>query len=76
MFDPTTRLNHTITEIKPSGIRKFFDLLDEMKDVVALTVGQPDFVTPWHIRDAGIRGDFFAGESAPEHENQTGFFPA
>ena len=55
MFDPTTRLNHTITEIKPSGIRKFFDLLDEMKDVVALTVGQPDFVTPWHIRDAGIR---------------------
>ena len=55
MFDPTTRLNRTITEIKPSGIRKFFDLLDEMKDVVALTVGQPDFVTPWHIRDAGIR---------------------
>ena len=34
MFDPTTRLNHTVTEIKPSGIRKFFDLLDEMKDVV------------------------------------------
>ena len=55
MFDPTTRLNRTITEIKPSGIRKFFDLLDEMKDVVALTVGQPDFVTPWHIRNAGIR---------------------
>ena len=55
MFDPTTRLNHKITEIRPSGIRKFFDLLDDMKDVVALTVGQPDFVTPWHIRDAGIR---------------------
>ena len=55
MFDPTTRLNHNITEIRPSGIRKFFDLLDDMKDVVALTVGQPDFVTPWHIRDAGIR---------------------
>ncbi len=55
MFDPTSRLNHKITEIRPSGIRKFFDLLDDMKDVVALTVGQPDFVTPWHIRDAGIR---------------------
>ena len=55
MFDPTTRLNSKVTEIKPSGIRKFFDLLDDMKDVVALTVGQPDFVTPWHIRNAGIR---------------------
>lgn len=55
MFDPTTRLNEKITGIRPSGIRKFFDLLDEMKDVVSLTVGQPDFVTPWHIRDAGIR---------------------
>ncbi len=55
MFDPTTRLNNRITEIRPSGIRKFFDLLDEMKDVISLTVGQPDFVTPWHIRDAGIR---------------------
>ena len=40
--------------LKPSGIRKFFDILDEMKDVVSLTVGQPDFVTPWHIREAGI----------------------
>lgn len=55
MFDPTTRLNGKITSIRPSGIRKFFDVLDEMKDVVSLTVGQPDFVTPWHIRDAGIR---------------------
>ena len=55
MFDPTTRLNSKVIEIKPSGIRKFFDLLDDMKDVVALTVGQPDFVTPWHIRNAGIR---------------------
>lgn len=55
MFDPTTRLNNKVTGIRPSGIRKFFDLLDDMKDVVALTVGQPDFVTPRHIRDAGIR---------------------
>lgn len=40
--------------LKPSGIRKFFDMLGSMEDVVALTVGQPDFVTPWHIREAGI----------------------
>ena len=54
-FDPSKSLSATITEIKPSGIRKFFDILNEMKDVVGLTVGQPDFVTPWHIRNAGIR---------------------
>lgn len=41
--------------IKPSGIRRFFDLLGDMKDVISLTVGQPDFETPWHIREAGIR---------------------
>ncbi len=54
-FDYTKILPEKITEIKPSGIRKFFDILNEMKDVIGLTVGQPDFVTPWHIRDAGIR---------------------
>lgn len=54
-FDPSKSLSATITDIKPSGIRKFFDILNEMKDVVGLTVGQPDFVTPWHIRNAGIR---------------------
>ncbi len=41
--------------LKPSGIRKFFDILDEMKGVISLTVGQPDFVTPWHIRESAIR---------------------
>ena len=40
--------------IKPSGIRKFFDILDEMDDVISLGVGEPDFTTPWHIRNAGI----------------------
>jgi len=54
-FDSNKCLPAKITEIKPSGIRKFFDLLGEMKDVVGLTVGQPDFDTPWHIRNAGIR---------------------
>lgn len=47
-------ISGTVAGIEPSGIRKFFDLLDDMKDVVALTVGQPDFVTPWHVREAGI----------------------
>ena len=47
-------LSRRAQDIKPSGIRKFFDMLEEMKDVVALTVGQPDFPTPWHIREAGI----------------------
>ena len=48
-------LSNRAKNIKPSGIRKFFDILDEMKGVVSLTVGQPDFVTPWHIREAGIK---------------------
>lgn len=47
-------LSHKVQEIKPSGIRKFFDLLTTMSDVTALTVGEPDFVTPWHIRTAAI----------------------
>ncbi|MDD4164280.1 MAG: aminotransferase class I/II-fold pyridoxal phosphate-dependent enzyme [Eubacteriales bacterium] len=55
MFDYNKALSEKIVDIKPSGIRKFFDILDEMKDVVSLTVGQPDFITPWHIRQAGIK---------------------
>lgn len=47
-------LADTIVNIKPSGIRKFFDLVNEMKDAISLGVGEPDFDTPWHIRDEGI----------------------
>ena len=47
-------LSEKIQGIPPSGIRKFFDILEEMKDAISLGVGEPDFVTPWHIRDAGI----------------------
>ncbi len=54
MKDYSELLSRKAQELKPSGIRKFFDMLDSMTDVVALTVGQPDFVTPWHIREAGI----------------------
>ncbi len=51
MRDP---LNKIVTEIKPSGIRKFFDIVSEMKDAISLGVGEPDFETPWHIREEGI----------------------
>lgn len=47
-------LSNTITQIKPSGIRKFFDIVSEMKDAISLGVGEPDFDTPWHIREEGI----------------------
>jgi aminotransferase len=47
-------LNKIITEIPPSGIRKFFDIVSEMKDAISLGVGEPDFDTPWHIREEGI----------------------
>ena len=52
--DFSSRMSRRAQEIQPSGIRKFFDLLGDMKDVISLTVGQPDFVTPWHIRAAAI----------------------
>ena len=51
MRDP---LNRTIVNIQPSGIRRFFDIVNEMEDAISLGVGEPDFDTPWHIRDEGI----------------------
>lgn len=48
-------MNPTVVNIKPSGIRKFFDIVAEMDDVISLGVGEPDFSTPWHIRREGIR---------------------
>ena len=54
MIDYNQILSKTVVDLKPSGIRKFFDLLNNLNDVVALTVGQPDFPTPWHVREAGI----------------------
>ncbi len=47
-------LSDKVTQIQPSGIRKFFDIVSEMKDAISLGVGEPDFETPWHIRDEGI----------------------
>ena len=50
----TKPLSKAVEELKPSGIRKFFDIVSEMKDAISLGVGEPDFDTPWHIRDEGI----------------------
>ncbi|MCI8387957.1 MAG: aminotransferase class I/II-fold pyridoxal phosphate-dependent enzyme [Clostridiales bacterium] len=54
MLDYSNILSKKVQTIKPSGIRKFFDLLGERKDVISLTVGEPDFMTPYHIREVGI----------------------
>lgn len=54
MLEYSNTLSQTAQKLKPSGIRKFFDLLSDRKDVISLTVGEPDFVTPWHIRVAAM----------------------
>ena len=48
-------LNRTLCDLKPSGIRKFFDIAAEMENVISLTIGEPDFSTPYHIREVGIQ---------------------
>jgi len=48
------KISNVVNEMPPSGIRAFFDLVLSMKDVVSLGVGEPDFVTPWHIRESAI----------------------
>ncbi|MCW3054240.1 MAG: Aspartate transaminase, partial [Chthonomonadales bacterium] len=51
---PRKPLNAVITNCPPSGIRRFFDIAQQMENVISLGVGEPDFVTPWRIREAGI----------------------
>ena len=48
-------VNSRAASLKPSGIRKFFDIVQEMDDAISLGVGEPDFITPWYIRDAAVR---------------------
>ena len=48
-------LSKTVLEMKPSGIRRFFDIANTMEGVISLGVGEPDFKTPWQIRSAGVR---------------------
>ncbi len=55
MIDYSKVLSKTVKEMKPSGIRKFFDIANTMEDVISLGVGEPDFRTPWQVRAAGIR---------------------
>ena len=50
----TKPINRTVREMKPSGIRKFFDLASTMEGVISLGVGEPDFATPWHICESAI----------------------
>ena len=54
MIDYNSVISRRVSDIRPSGIRKFFDILENMTDAISLGVGEPDFQTPWHIRDAGI----------------------
>ena len=54
-MDYNKYLNQSVQSISPSGIRKFFDIANEMDNVISLSIGEPDFQTPWHIRDEGIR---------------------
>lgn len=49
------KLTESIRSVKPSGIRRFFDIVNEMDNVISLSVGEPDFKTPWHVREAGIK---------------------
>ena len=54
-MDYSNILSETAVSLKPSGIRKFFDFVESRPDCIALTVGQPDFATPWHVREAAIQ---------------------
>ena len=54
MIDYEKIISPVVSALPPSGIRKFFDIVNEMEDVISLGVGEPDFVTPWNIREAGI----------------------
>lgn len=54
MIDCENALSSAIRSLRPSGIRRFFDIASEMEDVISLSIGEPDFATPWHIRQAAI----------------------
>ncbi len=54
MINYSEYMNKKLLDVKPSGIRKFFSIAEEMDDVISLGVGEPDFLTPWHIRQQGI----------------------
>ncbi len=55
MIEYSRVLNREVQNLQPSGIRRFFDIANEMDNVISLSIGEPDFMTPWHVRQAGIR---------------------
>lgn len=61
----------SVRNVPPSGIRKFFDLVNEMKDAISLSIGEPDFVTPWNIREAGI---YSLEKGRTHYSPNSGFF--
>ena len=69
MMDYDSLLSKKVMEIKPSGIRRFFDIASEMDNVISLGVGEPNFRTPWAIRHAGIqsleKGHTWYGRKSP-----------
>ncbi|HCR43605.1 MAG TPA: pyridoxal phosphate-dependent aminotransferase, partial [Ruminococcaceae bacterium] len=48
-------MSKAVVSLQPSGIRRFFDIANEMDNVISLSIGEPDFTTPWHVRQEGIR---------------------
>ena len=54
MINYENLINERVSRVKPSGIRKFFDIAATMDDVLSLSIGEPDFITPWNVRGAGI----------------------
>ena len=79
-YDPSEILNPTVKELPPSGIRKLFDIAQKIDDVVSLGIGEPDFVTPWHIRNAAIlslehgRTQYTANAGLKELKNEISFY--
>jgi aminotransferase len=61
----------SIRNLPPSGIRKYFDMINEIKDVISLGIGEPDFVTPWSIREAGI---YSLEKGHTHYSSNAGFF--
>ena len=54
MIDYESKISRRAASLQPSAIRRFFDLMENMDDAISLGIGEPDYVTPWHIREAGI----------------------
>ena len=63
MIDYQLLLNEEVKQLKPSGIRRFFDIANEMENVISLSIGEPDFSTPWHVLVRRFRAADGVGEN-------------